>query len=83
MLSGLRWEYPWPKVEGQAMSRVPIFRTLSHTQTLQVSSVHPESFLLIQGSKAREYIFQFWKLLAVMVDTHIKCVYKVHKSNDP
>ena len=35
----------------------------------------------LQCSKAREENFQFWKHLAVVVDTHIKCVDKVHKVN--
>ena len=30
----------------------------------------------VQCSKAREQNFQFWKLLTVVVDTHIKCVDK-------
>ena len=37
----------------------------------------------IQCSKAREVNFQFWKLFAVVLDTHIKCVDKVHKRIGP
>ena len=46
-------------------------------------SVHTIDDIKIQCSKAKEQNFQFWKHLAVMLDTHIKCVYKVHKRNDP
>ena len=34
-------------------------------------------FKCLQRSKAREQNFQFWKLLAVVVDTQIKCVDQV------
>ena len=34
--------------------------------------------LHVQFSKAREQNFQFWKLLAVVIDTHTKFVDKVH-----
>ena len=37
----------------------------------------------VQCSKAREVNFQFSKLFAVVLDTHIKCVDKVHKRIDP
>ena len=42
-----------------------------------------KNFLIVwvQCSKARKQNFQFWKLLAVAVDTHIKCDNKVHKRN--
>ena len=43
----------------------------------------PEPLIEVQCSKAREVNFQFWKLLAVVLDTHIKCVDKVHKRIDP
>ena len=36
----------------------------------------------IQCSKRREQNFQFWKLLAVVLDTNIKSVNKVHKRSD-
>ena len=39
--------------------------------------------VLVQCSKAREVNFQFWKLFTVVLDTHIKCVDKVHKRIDP
>ena len=47
---------------------------------LFMSLILPSS-KLVQCSKAREQNFQFWKLLAVVVGTHIKCVDKVHKRN--
>ena len=31
----------------------------------------------------QEVNFQFWKLFAVVLDTHIKCVDKIHKRIDP
>ena len=36
----------------------------------------------LQCSKGREQNFQFWKLLAVVLDTNIKSVNKVHKRSD-
>ena len=36
----------------------------------------------VQCSKGREQNFQFWKLLAVVLDTNIKSVNKVHKRSD-
>ena len=56
------------------------FQLLSALELLEHNN---NMYECIQCSKAREQIFQFWKLLAVMLDTHIKCVCKVHKSNDP
>ena len=37
---------------------------------------------LLQCSKRREQNFQFWKLLAVVLDTNIKSVNQVHKRSD-
>ena len=37
---------------------------------------------VVQCSKGREQNFQFWKLLAVVLDTNIKSVNKVHKRSD-
>ena len=36
----------------------------------------------VQCSKGGEQNFQFWKLLAVVLDTNIKSVNKVHKRSD-
>ena len=36
----------------------------------------------VQCTKAREENFQFWKLLAVVLDIHIKCVGKVPKRSE-
>ena len=52
--------------------------------TVNLNSVHLNVFMKIecldvQWSKAREQTFQLWKLLAVVLDTHLKCVDKVHK----
>ena len=40
------------------------------------------SLQILQCSKRREQNFQFWKLLAVVLDTNIKSVNKVHKRSD-
>jgi len=36
----------------------------------------------VQCSKGKEQNFLFWKLLAVVLDTNIKSVDKVHKRSD-
>jgi len=46
-----------------------------------VGSFNDDKFDL-QCSKGKEQNFQFWKLLAVVLDTHIKSVDKVHKRSD-
>jgi len=49
----------------------------SHTKTSSPSVQTAPKLLHVQCSKAREVNFQFWKLFAVVLDTHIKCVDKV------
>ena len=58
-------------------------RTLVQYPPILSSHSSNNIYTYIQCSKAREVNFQFWELFAVVLDTHIKCVHKVHRRIDP
>ena len=47
----------------------------------QILKVSHQELHRVQCSKEKEQNFQFWKHFAAVLDTNIKCVYKVHKRN--